>query len=601
MEQRAAHSVWRMAAVAFIALVAALTVLPDVALPWHPFSGFGMQFDGAGNVIGVQPGRPADRAGIRKGDRFDIAAMPIESRRYLDTGFSGAADGTRADFVVRRGSSERDVSVTANVHPRTLFDNITDEILMLAAAAFIVISSVLVLLRPSKMMWAFFIYGSFGGVGASVLALALAPLWAYVLFVLIIQPINSLAWIAFAIFALRFPNDSVAGWQVTAQRALLLALIPLIPLTIWTSAGALFALPPPDLALDLQGLLTVAGFVFVALTFALTYAGASAVDRPRLRWVMVGMLIGEAGILVYEIATSIPGVAVALPIPAINILTSLQIAVPLTVAYAVIKHRVFDVRFVIGRAVVYGLLTTALLVGIALLDFLIGRVLSETHIATIVEALAAVAIGLSLNTLHRWLEGLVDATLFRSRRRAEQRLRRIARGLVHADSAAAVTRVLVAEPYDAYTLASSALFRRGENGFARDETIGWKDAELRTINRDASIVLQLQAVRRPVAAHDAAWQPADLPPGLAYPAVVLPVFVRDVLDALVFYGPHASGEDLDPEEIGVLEELTLAAAAAYDHAAAELALARMTLLEAEVTSLRGLIAPQSASALLAPP
>ena len=360
-------------------------------------------------------------------------------------------------------------------------------------------------------------------------------------------------------------------------------------------------MPPPDLALDLQGLLTVAGFVFVALTFALTYAGASAVDRPRLRWVMVGMLIGEAGILVYEIATSIPGVAVALPIPAINILTSLQIAVPLTVAYAVIKHRVFDVRFVIGRAVVYGLLTTALLVGIALLDFLIGRVLSETHIATIVEALAAVAIGLSLNTLHRWLEGLVDATLFRSRRRAEQRLRRIARGLVHADSAAAVTRVLVAEPYDAYTLASSALFRRGENGFARDETIGWKDAELRTINRDASIVLQLQAVRRPVAAHDAAWQPADLPPGLAYPAVVLPVFVRDVLDALVFYGPHASGEDLDPEEIGVLEELTLAAAAAYDHAAAELALARMTLLEAEVTSLRGLIAPQSASALLAPP
>lgn len=601
MEQRAAGSVWRMVAVVCIALVAAVVTLPDVALPWHPFSGFGMQFDGAGNVIGVDHGRPADRAGIRKGDRFDIAAMPIESRRYLNTGFSGAADGTRAEFVVRRGSSERDVPVVANVHPRTLLDNVTDEILMLAAAAFIAISAALVLLRPSKMMWAFFIYGSFGGVSASVLALALAPLWAYILFAVVIQPLNTLAWIPFAIFALRFPNDRVAGWRLTAQRTLLLALIPLIPLTIWTSAGALFALPPPDLALDLQGLLTVAGFLFVAVTFAITYAGASAVDRPRLRWVMVGMLIGDAGILVFEIAASIPGVAVALPIPAINILSSLQIAVPVTVAYAVIKHRVFDVRFVIGRAVVYGLLTTTLLVGIALLDFLISRVLSETHIATIVEALAAVAIGLSLNTLHRRLEKLVDATLFRSRRRAELRLRRIARGLVHADSAAAITRVLVAEPHDAYSLASSALFRRCEDRFARDEAIGWKDAQLRAIDRDASIVLQLQAARRPVAAHDAAWQPGDLPPGLAYPAVVLPVFVRDVLDAIVFYGPHASGEDLDPEEVGVLEELTLAAATAYDHAAAELALARMTLLEAEVTTLRGLIAPQTGAPLLTPP
>jgi len=59
---------------------------------------------------------------------------------------------------------------------------------MLAGAAFIVISAGLVLLRPSKMMWAFFIYGSFGGVGGSVLGLALAPLWAYVVYVLILQP-----------------------------------------------------------------------------------------------------------------------------------------------------------------------------------------------------------------------------------------------------------------------------------------------------------------------------------------------------------------------------------------------------------------------------
>jgi len=376
----------------------------------------------------------------------------------------------------------------------------------------------------------------------------------------------------------------------------------LIPLSIWTSAGALFALPPPDLALDLQGLLTVAGFVFVALTFALTYAGASAVDRPRLRWVMVGMLFGEAGILIYEIATSIPGVAVALPIPAINILSSLQIAVPVTVAYAVIKHRVFDVRFVIGRAVVYGLLTTMLLVLIAVAGLPDRtRALRDPHrdgrrsagrrrdrpVAQHPAPLAR-------------RPGRLDPLPQPTSRGAAVAPDR-APGLVHADSAAAVTRVLVAEPYDAYTLASSALFRRCEGGFARDEAIGWKDAQLRTVDRDASIVLQLQAARRPVAAHDAAWQPADLPPGLGYPASCCrsscatcstrsySTAARERRRISTRGDRCARGTQRWPPR------------RAYDHAAAELALARMTLLEAEVTSLRGLIAPQSASALLAPP
>jgi len=57
MEQGAARSGVAIFAVGLIALVAAAVTLPDVALPWHPFSGFGMQFDGAGNVIGVEPGR----------------------------------------------------------------------------------------------------------------------------------------------------------------------------------------------------------------------------------------------------------------------------------------------------------------------------------------------------------------------------------------------------------------------------------------------------------------------------------------------------------------------------------------------------------------
>ena len=590
MEHRAAgaRSVWRAFAVGVIALVAAAATLPDVVLPWYPFSGFGMQVDAAGNIIGVDRGRAADVAGLRHGDQVDETKTPITSRRYLDTGYAGVPDGLRADFVIRRGATERTVSLVATPRPRTFADNATDLLLMLADAAVIVICAALVLLRPSRMTWAFFLYGAFDG-GSSVLAPTVLPLWGYALYSVVIETFVSLAWVPLALFAVRFPSDTAAGWRGTAQRVLLFALIPLVPFAIWVNAGALFALPPTDLAIDILGLLSVAGFVFVVATFAITYVSSSAIDRARLRWVMLGMLVGEAGLLAFNLLSSIPGLAVALPIPAINILSSLQIAMPIAVAYAVIRHRVFDIRFVIGRAVVYGLLTTTLLVIIAVLDFVIGQVLSETHLATVVEAFAAVSIGLSLNTLHRWLERFVDATLFRSRRRAEQRLQRIARGLVHADSAAGITHVVVAEPYDAYRLSSAALFDRRGEAFVRAEAVGWQEAQLQTIAADASVVLQLRASQRPLAGNDVAWAAHELPAGAGYPAVVLPIFVRGQLDAIVFYGPHASGEDLDPEEIAVLEDLMRAAAAAYDHCEAQVALAKMALLEAEVTSLRGLV------------
>ena len=106
-------------------------------------------------------------------------------------------------------------------------------------------------------------------------------------------------------------------------------------------------------------------------------------------------------------------------------------------------------------------------------------------------------------------------------------------------------------------------------------------------------MLQLRASQRPVAGNDVAWGAHELPAGAAYPAIALPIFVRGQLNAIVFYGPHSSGEDLDPEEIEVLEDLMRAAAAAYDHCEAQVALAKMALLEAEVTSLRGLVIAQA--------
>jgi hypothetical protein len=483
--------------------------------------------------------------------------------------------------------------LVAHTHARSFADNATDLLEVATYVSIFIVCGMLVLLRPSKMTWAFFWYGC-GVPTTSVLFGALVQGWVSVAYSATVGTLQNLAWVPFAIFALRFPNDSETGWRQVAQRVLLWSLVVLVPLSIWFSIGGLFNLPQP--VRDVTGFLgfgmvflAIAGLAFVALTFAITYTHAGPPDRARLRWVILGLLVGELGNYMFNVLPAVPGVTFAPPIWATNLLLSAQIMVPITVAYAIIRHRVFDVRFVIGRAVVYALLTSTLVVFVALLDYLVGRILSQSHLATIAEVIASIAIGLSLNGLHKRLERIVDRTLFRNRRLAELRLRRIARGLIHAGSERAITHVLMTEPNDAYELASSALFKRSDDDFVRDEAIGWEHARLETLEQSASIVLQLQAEQKPVAAHAAKWEAGALPHGLASPAFALPIFVRGRLEAIVFYGPHLSGEDLDPEELDVLDELMRAAGAAYDHAAAEIARERLQFLEAENALLRGLV------------
>jgi hypothetical protein len=85
-----------------------------------------------------------------------------------------------------------------------------------------------------------------------------------------------------------------------------------------------------------------------------------------------------------------------------------------------------------------------------------------------------------------------------------------------------------------------------------------------------------------------------LPTGENTPIVALPVFIRHELRAIALYGPHQTGEAIDPDEMRSLTLLCSAAGAALDHtAAAELSKRleeyRQTVnaLKADLQTLRG--------------
>jgi hypothetical protein len=169
--------------------------------------------------------------------------------------------------------------------------------------------------------------------------------------------------------------------------------------------------------------------------------------------------------------------------------------------------------------------------------------------------------------LHHNVDRFVDSTFFRARHEAEKRLARAAAALGRAESHEAVDRFMVHEPVQALALTSGALFRRSQPSkpFTRELAIGWGEPDLRELTADHPLVLYLLAEGAPVRLGDVRWTADAGEFHVANSVLAAPVLLREQLAAIVLYGPHRSGADIDPDEIRSLAPLTERAGAAYDH------------------------------------
>jgi hypothetical protein len=269
-----------------------------------------------------------------------------------------------------------------------------------------------------------------------------------------------------------------------------------------------------------------------------------------------------------------------------------SVIVPLTVAYAVIKHRVIDVSFVVSRTLVYGVLTTLLVAVFSIIDWFFTDYLRLARLGTVAEVGAVVGFGLWFNGLHKRVDSLIDATFFRQRHRAEVQLARNAAALPFATTAQHVAQTLVNEPVRALELASAALFRRGDDGrYTREASEGWSASDIFSLDEtDGHMLMLLQAENGPVSLFDHPWRKVGAPAGPAHPVLALPIVVRRELTAVVLYGSHIHGEGLDPDEIRAIAHLAPGASAAYDHLGAEAMRREVESMKRENDQMRVLLA-----------
>lgn len=504
----------------------------------------------------VDVGSPAYRAGIRTGDRVDCTNMrdgAILFPVYQEAAYEPAP----IHACITRGGHAEHVTFVAQPGPpvKSTYDTFGFAALrLLVFTIFVIVGSVLVLARPSTMTWLFYAYC----VGAAPLGVVNATwtAWPPVIFTLVMSLYGTIGFLGAAfllLFALLVPDDRPPrGWRAWAYGAAWVITIVLgITQFYWRLHSSTPVLTVTDpLVLVASQVLTLT----VVIATVVRLISMSGEMRARFAWVAFGIVFGVIVNYVRIYIGSVPG----------NISGMLTIVTPLALMYAILRRHVIDVRFVISRAVVFGIVTTAVVAVIGAVDWATSQYLSQLRVALAIDAVITIALGVVLHRSYGAIENVVDFYIFRTKHDAEVYLKRLARSLLSSEREETVDRALVTDPYEKLDLTMAALFRSDGNVYRPRDAAGWTVVQALTFDHDHDLVRFLVSERTRLHIRDLGKRVGiELEECGAMPVVAIPVFDGNDLFGFTLYGLHRDGTKLDPDEIDTLQILCETAAQAY--------------------------------------
>lgn len=531
-----------------------------------PYGWFDNDFviDANNIVVGVEPGSLAERAGLKVGDKIDLQSVPFADRSGFGSLWRMYPLGAKAVLPVSRNGIGRRVVLTsqiADVH------NLPVVIVKKTAVIlFVLLGAALVLLRPGRMTWGFYLY-ALGNMNVVPFFFSFLPNAWYLILNMALGVLGTAGLVGFLVFALNFPGGAASGWRRVLENAMPILFLALaIRVLVGAADVAIFRARELEATVDdVGGWITIIVYGAGFASLAETYFRAGAYERGRLRWVIIGLVTGFAletlGFSDFWIGLTWGTWLYELPF-------ALQIVIPLSVTYAVLRHRVIDVRFVLRRSLLYGMLGVALIGILAACDWLLSRSAAGSRLTTAVDLAVAVILGIGIALTRRHAIDFFDRMLFRRRYDARVRLDNLIECLRDAQTKAAVGVIATFDAAKALGLSSAALFARlDDGGFLREADWGWPLEDRWHLLPSDRIIGKLVENRRPIDLRDIR---GDVVPRstLERSSTAFGVFDGRKLGAIALYGPHLNGDDLDPDEIEALRGLTLAAGSAYAAATA---------------------------------
>jgi hypothetical protein len=538
---------------------------------WRPVAGTGLRVSWD-EVDSVDPGSPADRAGVRAGDTF-ASDTPFFVRTLLAN--SDHFRSTVYSFnVIRNGQLKRVTIATTPIRGHLEFGRPYAVLYAVSVFVFLlsaIVGTFVVLVRPSRLTWMFFLFciGPLVPIRGAMLVLFNLPMPLGFVLNLVRVTLVCVGQFGFLGFALCFPSGNVRGWRKTI---LLIATILLAPYVAWGLYGWFAAVYSPlwfwpfvfpnidpigfDLALFFVSVASIVG----------TYRSAVQEERQRLKWAAFGVSAGFGAVTFYIIFlvagllwSSTPSGWLAWNLAYL----AAALAGPPTVAYAILKGRVIDPRFVINRALVYFTFTSILAVALGSTYWATSIFLQHARIAALIQLVVAIAVGVCLHRAYRQFDSVINRVLFKPRYEALEHLERLAGGLGRAESIQELEMLVTAEPVAALDLNCGALYRQSEDCSYVQRAQNQAESLPTRLAQGEPLIVRLRAHHRALRLSSNLLRKLGSGCQGQAPTLAVPLYVSDALYAVVMYGTHENGTDLDPTERVAIEALQVPAERAY--------------------------------------
>jgi len=602
MADRRGASLFGRAALLILTIYALAMIAPDLIRVVRPLGSFGLTINGDGLIYDIQgpfaseQDSPAWRAGLRDGDRLDLTAMrcaPVDTNVCASMlaqwgGVTYVMPGREATFFIAGAGKRpaREVRLIAAPRPANRLLDLVIGLGTIAGILVVLGAAWLVWTRPGAMTWGFFVYVIQFNPGEAFQFWAWLQLWPRALLAndIISLVMQAAAYTGLLVFALRAPVDRTERRWRPIERALPALAIVLLLVAI-PGMGTVFGYPAETWA---RGLFFV-GFAVSAGALAILLGRRRDLtprDYQRIRWVIWGCLIGLPAYLLAQLSQETsafdewlgPGLT---PEEVAGALFLVNGVLCLFVVEAVRRPTVVNVWIPLRRATAVGLLLS---VPVLFLHKQIETIDEYIHMPYWAWVVVASGLVYLIARGHEFATEIMDRLFDREFIRAERRLKEVGETIQQSASLTEIERLLVNEPMRSLKLASAALFRHEDSVFRRRVSAGWDAGDADTIASDDPLISP-RFERKPYALHaaDAAHAShARLPDDLARPVLAVPVGNARRCYAILLYGGHEAGTDLDSAERHLLGGLAHDAEIGYAQVESETLQRRVAMLEAKL-------------------
>jgi GAF domain len=490
-------------------------------------------------IASVDRGEAADVAGLRRDDLIDIRANSLVERNSL---FGVPLNGLPLLLSVQRGQSQLKVTVAPQGPALTWnfwLGAFTDFWLLLFATLIAYRGAGIPHMRLLSMWLAVFV------LTGALLGCAVPWAWVYVLLNVAVSVLGPLSVALLAAFASGFARP-LSRLRRTSQWLcyIFLAIFTIVSL-VGIAGNVTLWFDPVPFVVGFRGIVPISAAVLMAVLCGILAITASrGLERQRAVWTLVPLAAFYCFFIVGVIALTSSSFADSIVIGLAS--TVVLLGTPVALTYAALSRRLIDIGFFLNRAAVFAIISVIVVGVFVLFEWAAGRWLEGvTHTTSaIVGMIVALALGLSMAFIQKYVERLVDVVFFRKRHDDEAALRRFAHEASYVSDRSTLLERAVRTVIE-HTGAEDAaiLVRRDPDSYA------WATGDQRAeVSEDDPVIVALRTWRKPIDLHEV--HDSQLRGEFA-----LPMTSRGDLVGALICGPKRDGESYAPDELEALSVL----------------------------------------------